>query len=247
MPDHVMKGGAASGPDPVSGIVSAVHGRAAMLPDPAFEADFAAHLRESFDGPALIDLMERFRHGEGAFDLLMRRIVWRAVARSVGNGVRIGAGVGIRNPETFEIGDGVFIGAHSYLQGRAGGRCRIGAGSWIGPQSYFDARNLVLGERVGWGPGARVLGSTHTGIPTDVPIIATDLEIKPVRVGDWADIGVGAVLLPGVTVGHGAIVGAGAVVAADVPPMAVVAGVPARILRWREDAGADTEQDGRSP
>ena len=45
-----------------------------------------------------------------------------------------------------------------------------------------------------------------------MPIIQTDLEIKPVRIGAWADIGVNAVILPGVTVGKGAIVGAGAVV-----------------------------------
>ena len=37
----------------------------------------------------------------------------------------------------------------------------------------------------------------------DVPIIQTDLEIKPVRIGAWADIGVNAVILPGVTIGQG--------------------------------------------
>ena len=83
---------------------------------------------------------------------------------------------------------------------------------WIGPGSYFDARDLVLEDYVGWGPGAKVLGSTHTGLPVDVPIIQTDLEIRPVRIRAWADIGTNAVMLPGVTVGKGAIVGAGAVV-----------------------------------
>jgi acetyltransferase-like isoleucine patch superfamily enzyme len=78
-----------------------------------------------------------------------------------------------------------------------------------------------------------VLGSEHTGDPVDVPIIQTDLVIKPVRVRRWADIGVNAVLLPGVTVGEGAIVGAGAVVTQDVPDHAVVAGVPAKLLRYR--------------
>jgi acetyltransferase-like isoleucine patch superfamily enzyme len=104
---------------------------------------------------------------------------------------------------------------------------------WIGPQSYFDARDLVLEDYVGWGPGAKVLGSEHTGVPLDVPIIQTDLRMKPVRICEWADIGTNAVILPGVTVGRGAIVGAGAVVTHDVPPMTVVAGVPARVLRSR--------------
>jgi acetyltransferase-like isoleucine patch superfamily enzyme len=109
----------------------------------------------------------------------------------------------------------------------------IGAHSWIGPQSYLDARDLEMGEYVGWGPGAKVLGSTHTGVPVDRPIIETDLRIRPVRIGAWADIGVNAVVLPGRTVGKGAIVGAGAVVTRDVPAFAIVAGVPARFLRWR--------------
>ena len=83
-----------------------------------------------------------------------------------------------------------------------------------------------------------MLGSEHTGEPTGVPIIQTDLVIKPVRVDDGADIGVNAVLLPGVTVGKGAIVGAGAVVTKDVAPFAIVAGVPAKLLRSRGDASA---------
>ena len=214
-------------------MVSAVHGRTALEPDPPFERELAEHLREQYDGAALAEIYGRFAHGEGAFDALMRRVLLRTLVRRLGTGAGVGRGVLLRHPETFEIGDGVFIGDQVVIQGRMDGTCAIGSRTWIGPQAYFDARDLIIGEHVGWGPGAKVLGSTHTGLPADVPIIQTDLEIRPVRIGAWADIGVNAVILPGVSIGKGAIVGAGAVVVEDVPAFAIVAGVPARFIRWR--------------
>jgi acetyltransferase-like isoleucine patch superfamily enzyme len=98
---------------------------------------------------------------------------------------------------------------------------------WIGPQSHFDARELVIEDFVGWGPGAKILGAQHTGVPIGVPIVQTDLETKPVRIGAWADIGTNAVILPGMTVGKGSMEGAGAVVTENVPAFAVAPGVPA--------------------
>jgi galactoside O-acetyltransferase len=175
-------------------------------------------------------------HGDGALDALLRRTIFAAAAARAGDRLQVASGVNFKHLDTFTIGDGVFIGAQTYLQGRFDGRCSIGHQVWIGPGSYFDARDLVIEDAVGWGPGAKVLGSAHTALPVDVPIIQTDLEIRPVRIGAWADIGVNAVILPGVTVGRGAIVGAGAVVTQDVPEFAVVAGVPARLIRMRTDA-----------
>ncbi len=217
-----------------SRVVKAVHGRRAVEPDPAFELGLAEHLRAASDAAARLELYTRFAAGLSDFDACMRRVLWRATAKRCGHGLRVEPGAGFKHLESFEIGEGVFIGAQAYLQGRFDGCFVIGDRVWIGPQAYFDARALILGDDVGWGPGAKVLGSAHTGVPIDVPIIRTDLEIKPVRVGAEADIGVNAVLLPGVTIGRGAIVGAGAVVTQDVPDFAIVAGVPAKFLRWRE-------------
>src|SRR5690606_28434355 len=129
----------------------------------------------------------------------------------------------------------VFIGAQTMIQGRLDGVCRIGSHVWIGPQSYFDARDLILEDYVGWGPGAKILGSTHTGMPIDEPIITTGLVIKPVRIGFGADIGMNASILPGIYVGAHSIVGAGAVVTHDVSEYAIVAGVPARVIRDRRE------------
>lgn len=223
-------------------VVTAVHGRRTIEPDPPFELGLAEHLRSRLDGAGLAELYGRFVHGEAEFDAMMRRVLWRAMTRSFGHGVRIGRGVICRHPETFTVGSGVFLGEQAMIQGRFDGTCAIGDHAWIGPQSYFDARHLVIEEYVGWGPGAKVLGSVHTGVPADLPVIQTDLEILPVRIGAWADIGVNAVIMPGVTIGKGAIVGAGAIVTKDVPPFAIVAGVPARFVRWREGGEpADTK------
>ena len=223
-------------------IVAAVHGRREIAEDPAFEVGLADELRSKYDRAGLIALYRRFCNGLEPVEVIMRRATLRALSKSFGHGITIEPNVGVKHPETFEIGAGVFIGEQAILQGRFDGICRIGERTWIGPQAYFDARDLVIGSNVGWGPGARVLGSVHTGQPTNRPIIATDLMVAPVRIGDWADVGVNAVVLPGVSVGRGAIVGAGAVVTKDVPAFAKVAGVPAILIGWRDDSpnrGAD--------
>jgi acetyltransferase-like isoleucine patch superfamily enzyme len=214
--------------------VEATFGRKQTSQDPVWEREFAAFLREKNSREELMAQFGRFRSGESPFDYLMRRVLMRALCRSVGHELQVGPDVVLKHPETMEIGDSVFIGAQAMIQGRFDGTCKIGSHVWIGPQSFFDARNLVLEDYVGWGPGAKGLGSEHTGDPVDIPIIATALNIKPVVIGCGSDIGTNATILPGVHVGANAIIGAGAVVNADVPDYAVAAGVPARVLRSRK-------------
>ena len=213
--------------------VPAVHGRRTIEPDAPFERGLSEHLRARYGASGVAEVYGRFVHGEGDFDALMRRAALRALSRTFGDGVMVGRGLVFRHPETFEIGSGVFFGEQTMIQGRVDGICRIGDHVWIGPQAYFDARDLIIEDSVGFGPGAKVLGSTHTGVPREVPIMQTDLEIRPVRIGAGVDIGVNAIILPGVTIGRGAIVGAGAVVIEDVKPFSIVAGVPARFIRER--------------
>lgn len=215
----------------------AQHARSDIATPPE-EIHYAARLRAENSRDDLLELYGRHVGGLGPRDASMRSILWRALAKSCGTNLRVGAGALFRNIETFEIGDHVYIGPQCYVQGMHDGHCVIGDHVWVGPQAFLDARDLELHEYVGWGPGARSLESQHTGQPLDAPMIQTDLEIKPVRIEAGADIGTGAVILPGVTVGRNAIVGAGAVVNRDVAPYAVVAGVPARFLRWRKGQGS---------
>ncbi len=156
-------------------IVPAVYARGHLDPDPPFERGLSAHLLRAYEPPALAELYVRFRDGEGVLDALMRRGIWRALARRFGDGVTVRPGAGFRHPETTAIGDGVYIGDGALVHGRVGGRCRIGARTWIGPGCFLDARDLVIGAGVGLGPGVRIIGSAHTAEPAGVAVIATDL------------------------------------------------------------------------
>lgn len=216
--------------------VPAVFGIASVTSDPEWERSFADHLKQSYSSAELLTLFAQYRDAESVFETTLRRILFRAMCRSCGHGLQLGPGVVVKHPETFEIGDGVFIGAQTMIQGRFDGTCRIGNRVWIGPQSYFDARHLLIEDCVGWGPGGKVLGSAHTGDPVDVPVIQTPLVIEPVTIGTGSDIGTNATILPGVHIGAHAIIGAGAVVTNDIPEYAVAAGLPARVLRLRKTA-----------
>jgi acetyltransferase-like isoleucine patch superfamily enzyme len=213
-------------------VVPAVHARRPLEPDAAFEIGLADYLRARpvEEAQALFD---QFSHAHGDLAGRMRRAILRALCARLGDGAEIGRGVSVRHPHTFEIGAGLFLGDQAILQGRHDGRCVIGERVWIGPQTFLDARDLTIGDGVGIGPGVRVLGARHSGEPLDRPVIETDQQVAPVRIESGADVGTGAVVLPGVTIGQGAVVGAGAVVTRDVPPLSIVAGTPARVLRAR--------------
>lgn len=123
----------------------------------------------------------------------------------VGTSVSIGAG--------FVAGDYVYIGPYSQLPPQV----------QVGHYSSLSAHVAVV-------------GADHNYDPPGVPIVfAGRPPSRITTIGSDVLIGHGAILMRGITIGNGAIVGAGAVVTKDVPPYAVVVGVPARVLRYRFD------------
>ncbi len=93
----------------------------------------------------------------------------------------------------------------------------------------LDCAAVTIGDDVQVATAVQIITATHPLDPTE-RLSGWEMA-RPVRIGHRAWIGSGAILLPGVTVGDDAVVGAGAVVTRDVPPGAVVAGNPARVIR----------------
>jgi serine acetyltransferase len=154
--------------------------------------------------------------------------------RALGPDCVFEAGVLVFHPENISLGRNVYVGHQSILKGYYKNELRIGDETWIGQQVFMHAAGgLTIGARVGIGPGVKILTSEHREAGREVPVLFSPLDLAPVVIDDDADLGIGAILLPGVHVGRGAVVGAGAVVTRDVPAYAVVAGSPARILRHR--------------
>lgn len=114
--------------------------------------------------------------------------------------------------------------------------CDYGCNIHVGSRLFMnfgcivlDCAEVRIGDDVQIATAVQIITATH---PLDAAARTSGWETaRPVRIGHRAWIGSGAILLPGVTVGDDAIVGAGAVVTRDVPPGAVAAGNPARVIR----------------
>jgi virginiamycin A acetyltransferase len=143
----------------------------------------------------------------------------------VAPGARLGRGCsisrGVEIASRVQIGDWSYVNCGSIVaSGRIGRFCSIGPYSLIGlathPTNYLSTSPLLYGRHN--------LFDTASGWD-DFP--------APPEIGNDVWIGAEAFVKQGVTVGHGAVVGAGAVVTRDVPPYGIVAGVPAKLLRYR--------------
>ncbi|HZE37749.1 MAG TPA: acyltransferase [Stackebrandtia sp.] len=134
----------------------------------------------------------------------------------LGRGVRIGDHGAIRAHEgTLSIGDGCVM------------------GSRVTVNCYLD---VSIGDSTLIADDVYIIDFDHRFADPAVPIMDQGIVKSPVRIGRDCWLGTKVVVTRGVRIGDGAVIGAGAIVTADVPPGAIAAGVPARVIGKRDNA-----------
>lgn len=114
--------------------------------------------------------------------------------------------------------------------------CDYGSNIHLGEKVFFNFNCVVLdvarvdiGSRVLFGPAVQLYAATH---PMTAAGRETGLELgKGIVIGDDVWIGGGAIVCPGVHIGHRSVIGAGSVVTGDVPEYVFAAGNPCRVIR----------------
>jgi acetyltransferase-like isoleucine patch superfamily enzyme len=99
---------------------------------------------------------------------------------------------------------------------------------------------IILGDNLLMGPGVKMFSSNHGTDPHRIMNQQEWIE-QDIIVGDDVWIGANAVILPGVKIGNGAIIAAGAVVTKDVEPYTISGGIPAKIIKKRENRKVNPE------
>ncbi len=144
----------------------------------------------------------------------IRRFFYRISGVQIGSGSAIHMGTRFYKPYNIKIGHDTVIGENAVLDGRD---------------------KLVIGDHVDIASEVMIYNSQHD---IHSPNFATveDIVKGRVTIEDYVFIGPRAIILPGVTLGRGSVVAAGAVVVRDVPPLAIVGGVPAKEIGTREES-----------
>ena len=138
----------------------------------------------------------------------------RRLAR-VGKKTLISRSASLHDPQNIFIGDDVLVGPD----------CKV----WASPNA-----TLTLEDHALLGPNVTIITSTHGTADLTVPMNSQPDTERNVRIGRGAWLCANSVILPGITVHEEAIVAAVAIVTQDVPPYAIAAGVPARIVGTRK-------------
>ena len=125
---------------------------------------------------------------------------------------------------------------------RVGDRSNIGPFSYIGCSGYIEiGRDVLIGPRV------TLLAENHVFEDADRPMKDQGVERSFIRIEDDCWIGSGSIIVAGVTVGRGSVVAAGSVVTRDVPPFTIVGGVPAAVIRRRDERPGGEAAGKESP
>jgi acetyltransferase-like isoleucine patch superfamily enzyme len=196
----------------------------------------------------------------GAVGYLLRKLAAPSIFAKVGTGLILGRGVTLRHPGRVILGDNVAIDDGVLLDAAGAGKDGIVLGDNVivsrgcliqgktGPVHFSSRADIgcncvfssVAGIRIG--EAVIIAGNCYLGggryyhDTRDQPIMDQGgYSHGELVVGDHSWIGAGAIVLDGVKLGRGVIVGAGAVVTHDVVDFAIVAGVPARVVRMRKD------------
>jgi len=106
---------------------------------------------------------------------------------------------------------------------------------------FLDCAPITIGDNFLAAPGVHIYAATH---PLDVKHRQDNDDYyelaKPVRIGNNVWVGGQAIICPGVTIGDNSVIGAGSIVIRDVPANVVVAGNPAKIIRYMDGADVDS-------
>lgn len=128
-----------------------------------------------------------------------------------------------------KAGEGLSIGRKCFIHKNT----EIGEGSGVGYACVIN-NGVTMGKNIMMGPEVLIYTQNHNTSYVDVPMCKQGMqEMRPVIIEDDVWIGARAVILPGVTIGHGSVVGACAVVTKDVPPYSIYVGNPGRVVKIR--------------
>ncbi len=149
----------------------------------------------------------------------------------LGNGVKLSKFVNLYG---CSVGDNTKLGAFVEIQKNAhvGSNCKISSHTFI-------CEGVTIEDEVFIGHSVTFINDSYPRATTGGQLqTEADWSVEPTVVKRGASIGSGSTILSKVTIGEGAIVGAGSVVTRDVPARAIVAGNPAKLLRYVEEAAA---------
>lgn len=211
------------------------------------------------------ELLINFTAGiPGALGLWVRKVLFSKMIAQCGRGVVWGKDMVLRYPKKLRIQDQCIFDDGCVLDAKGEGNqgIIIGKSCMFGRQTILGCKNsdIVIGDHVGLGAfciihavdsspvhigdqvviGPKVYlaaGGNYHFERTDIPIGQQGIDCKGgIHISRNCWIGANTVVLDGVNLGQGVIVGAGSVVSKDLPPFAVAAGNPARVVRMRAES-----------